>query len=640
MSVDLAPDADSQLCAGACGPEPGSLLGEVASTHEAALHVVKVGSASLQQPAVLDEVAALRRRGTRVLVVAGGAAGVSQHYAAIGREERWLTLRNGDRVRDCSAAEMVHVEDAYRQVTLPLVRRELTTRGLTVLALPGTEVVTATAAPPLVVMEDGRRRIRRDHRVGTTAHVAVERLTTLLAAYDVVVVSPPVAADDGGGALNIDADMLAAHLTNELGAHHLRLVTGTPGLLADVDDPGSRVTDLVGQEGRQHARGRMRQKVRAAELVLEHGVADVAITGPHTLHAASGTRLWRDGPPDPRLELLARAVEIPSVTRDERELAEHLAAWCRDRGLDGTVDAAGNLVARRGEGARRLLLLGHLDTVPHLWRPRWDGDVLTGRGCVDAKGCLVNFLEVLPELEVPDGSEVVVVGAVEEEQSAVGAAFVRDHHRRADAVVIGEPSGVGAVTVGYFGLLKFSLRVSHALGHTAGRGVTTAADDLVDLLVSVRAAVSAVAPEALVATLGLHAVNAGDRQQGETVVDVRLPPGVDPTCVVAAVRDAVAPTGVRVHRATPGHAVRRSDPLVRSFTRALRAAGADPRYLAKKGSSDMNTLAVGWTGVPMVAYGPGDAALDHTPTEHLHGSEVLRARTVLAGAIREWLAAG
>lgn len=61
-----------------------------------------------------------------------------------------------------------------------------------------------------------------------------------------------------------------------------------------------------------------------------------------------------------------------------------------------------------------------------------------------------------------------------------------------------------------------------------------------------------------------------------------------------------------------------------------------PRYLMKKGSSDMNTLATTWRGVPMVAYGPGDARLDHTPDEHLHADEFRRAQRLLTAAVREW----
>jgi LysW-gamma-L-lysine carboxypeptidase len=42
----------------------------------------------------------------------------------------------------------------------------------------------------------------------------------------------------------------------------------------------------------------------------------------------------------------------------------------------------------------------------------------------------------------------------------------------------------------------------------------------------------------------------------------------------------------------------------------------------------MNVVAPHWA-VPMVAYGPGDAALDHTPDERLELAEYLRAVEVL-----------
>jgi LysW-gamma-L-lysine carboxypeptidase len=51
----------------------------------------------------------------------------------------------------------------------------------------------------------------------------------------------------------------------------------------------------------------------------------------------------------------------------------------------------------------------------------------------------------------------------------------------------------------------------------------------------------------------------------------------------------------------------------------------------------MNTLATTWRGVPMVAYGPGDSALDHTDVERLPAADYRLARKVLADAVRAWL---
>ncbi|MFE3070645.1 M20/M25/M40 family metallo-hydrolase [Streptomyces sp. NPDC059247] len=614
------------------------VLGEVASSREAALYVVKLGSATLLHSKVFDELLELSRRGARLLVIAGGAAGIAEHYRRTGREIRTLVSRTGDEIRYCPPEEMRHIVAAYEEVTLPLVEEELTSRGLSVFAAVARTgaLVKATANGPLRIQEEGRTRLVRDHRAGTVSSVDVPRLSGLLATFDVVCLSPPVADADGGTPLNVDADVLAAEAALALDADHLRLVTGTAGLLTDPADPASSLRHLTEGEGRRYAKGRMRQKVRAAEIALK-GTSDTAITGPHTLSAAGATWFWRAPAPAPDLELLARTVELSSVSRDEREIAEFLAGWCEENGIKAEIDAANNLVATKGAGPRRLLMLGHLDTVPHRWPARWDGEVLSGRGSVDAKGSLVAFLQTLAAFDPPEGVEVRVVGAVEEEITGAGAFHVRDAQPVADAVIVGEPSGAEALTLGYYGLVKIRYSVREPTGHTAGEGVRTAGDRMVEVLAGLPAAVAGLHPDALTAVLGVRALNQGDTQAGEAVVDVRVPPGLDVTETVDALRALAAdPVRFEVLRATPGVSTGRTSPLVKAFQRAFRAGGVTPRYLMKKGSSDMNTLATTWHGVPMVAYGPGDAKLDHTPDEHLHADEFRRAQRLLATAVREW----
>ena len=49
---------------------------------------------------------------------------------------------------------------------------------------------------------------------------------------------------------------------------------------------------------------------------------------------------------------------------------------------------------------------------------------------------------------------------------------------------------------------------------------------------------------------------------------------------------------------------------------AVRARGTKPSFVLKSGTSDMNIVGAIWN-CPMIAYGPGDSNLDHTPNEHL-----------------------
>jgi LysW-gamma-L-lysine carboxypeptidase len=72
----------------------------------------------------------------------------------------------------------------------------------------------------------------------------------------------------------------------------------------------------------------------------------------------------------------------------------------------------------------------------------------------------------------------------------------------------------------------------------------------------------------------------------------------------------------------------KNNALVRAFLAAIRGAGGSPAFTVKTGTSDMNIVGPAW-GCPIVAYGPGDSSLDHTPNEHLDLAELERAVDVL-----------
>ncbi|MEV0029629.1 M20/M25/M40 family metallo-hydrolase [Nocardia sp. NPDC050793] len=604
------------------------------------LYVVKIGNRSIRASLVWSQIKDLVDDGAHVLVVAGGSADLTEHYAAMHREPPVLTMENGTSVRDSRHAEIPHIVDSYRTRTLPRLVRAAEQFSLraTVRSAGADGLVRGVRNRPIKALFGDRVTVVRDLMVGQVAAVDTVRVRELLASCDVLCLTPPIADPDGGW-LNIDADVLAAQLSNELSADHLRIVTSTPGLLADPEDARTRLPDLYRGEGYAYASGRMRQKVRAVELA-DSGTADIAITGPDTLDTTLGTRYWRVGRCAPELDLLSKMVDISSVSGDERELAIFLRDWATARGLSADLDKAGNLVVSVGEGSFTVLLLGHLDTVRHRWRPHWRDGALTGRGSVDAKGCLATFLETAASIPVPPGARLVVVGAVEEETTSRGAFHIRDNYT-ADAVVIGEPSGEAGLTIGYNGLLKVRLDFGTDGMHPAGEGSVTGADGIIAEVVALRQAVAAFAPHALVATLDVGADEHGGRQVGYAVVDIRVPADVELAGLVAVIEARSSENlTVDVLRATPGVITRRDTDLVRSFAVAFRSAGLRPRYVFKRGSSDMNTLATAWSDVAMVAYGPGDANYDHTPDEQITAAAYETARGVLASALTRLLDRG
>jgi LysW-gamma-L-lysine carboxypeptidase len=76
----------------------------------------------------------------------------------------------------------------------------------------------------------------------------------------------------------------------------------------------------------------------------------------------------------------------------------------------------------------------------------------------------------------------------------------------------------------------------------------------------------------------------------------------------------------------------KNNPLVRAFLGGIRAAGEQPKFVLKTGTADFNIVGTAW-GCPIIAYGPGDSSLDHTPHEHINLSEFTQSVAVLEHAL-------
>src|SRR5579871_4262158 len=115
--------------------------------------------------------------------------------------------------------------------------------------------------------------------------------------------------------------------------------------------------------------------------------------------------------------LLTTMLRIPSLSGQEGDLARMLCREMHDRGFRASIDEAGNAVGERGESESgpTVLLLGHMDVVPGEVPVRREGELLYGRGAVDAKGPLATFLAAASALATGFSGRIVVVGAVEEE---------------------------------------------------------------------------------------------------------------------------------------------------------------------------------------------------------------------------------
>ncbi|MDM7323631.1 MAG: [LysW]-lysine hydrolase [Thermus sp.] len=340
------------------------------------------------------------------------------------------------------------------------------------------------------------------------------------------------------------------------------------------------------------------------------------------------------------VEFLMGALKIPSPSGEERLVAEYLAEGMERLGLRAFVDEADNARGQTGRGPLQVVLLGHIDTVPGEVPVRLEGNRLFGRGAVDAKGPFVAMIFAAAGLseEARQRLTVHLVGATEEEApSSKGARFVASRLKPHYAI-IGEPSGWEGITLGYKGRLLAKARREKDNFHSAHHE-PNAAEELISYFVAIKAWAEAMnvgqkAFDQVQYTLRDFRIQpAGLKQVAEMSFDLRLPPRLPPEEAIRHLTAYASPTieleffGREVPYLGP-----KDTPLTRALRQGIRKAGGKPVFKLKTGTSDMNVLAPHWQ-VPMVAYGPGDSTLDHTPHEHVEVEEFLKGIQVLREAL-------
>jgi LysW-gamma-L-lysine carboxypeptidase len=335
-------------------------------------------------------------------------------------------------------------------------------------------------------------------------------------------------------------------------------------------------------------------------------------------------------------DLLLEMLAIPSPTGSEWRLAGALRDRLAGAGFDAEIDPAGNVVAGWGDGAREVMLLGHLDTVPGTIPPRREAGRIFGRGSVDAKGPLAAAIAAVSRRPRGGPTRFTVVGCVDEEGDSRGARQVATRPSPSDLIVL-EPSGWEAVTVGYRGIVRADLRIEDALRHRAAPE-STVADRLVALLARLQAQLEergagrSAFHRADQRVTGLEVMDTGLRETAVAWLQFRLPPGLSSASLLDWLDGERGDAELLVQFAVDAVHTPRDSRVARALSRAIRRQGGAPRHKVKTGTADMNLLVPRW-GCPAVAYGPGNSHLDHTPEEAVDVAELERAVAVLDAAL-------
>lgn len=341
------------------------------------------------------------------------------------------------------------------------------------------------------------------------------------------------------------------------------------------------------------------------------------------------------------IELLKNLVSIASYSGQEKEASLFLVDQFKSLGFDRYyTDSVDNAIGVRGSDSadKTIVLLGHIDTVPGDIPVRIEDGRLFGRGSVDAKGPLATFTLAASQVELPDNIRLVVAGAVEEESATSKGARQIAKDFQADYCVIGEPSGFTGITLGYKGRILIDYSVEVGMAHSAGPepNAPELATDFWQFVLRTCHDFNADRPklfqQLLPSLRSIRSDTDGIRSSAECRMGVRLPPEFEIDTFRDQLENAAHVGELKFRGYEPAYQSNRSHALCQALAAAIRAEGQTPKYKLKTGTADMNVVAPIWN-CPMVAYGPGDSRLDHTPNEHIELDEFIQAIQILKTAI-------
>jgi succinyl-diaminopimelate desuccinylase len=347
-----------------------------------------------------------------------------------------------------------------------------------------------------------------------------------------------------------------------------------------------------------------------------------------------------------RLDDTYELVSIGSLSRHEAALASHVERTLRANPALEVERVGDNVVARTmGRHATRVLVAGHLDTVPgDASAAAIVGDELRGVGACDMKGSLAVMLALATD-ETPRSLEVTWIFYAREEIARSESGLVellelRPDLVRGDVAILAEPTG-GVVEAGCQGSLRVRVAVTGRRAHTArpftGRNAIHRIADVISR----------------VATYEPRRVELDGVEYCEQLQVVSVEGGVAPNVVpdVASV--------TLNHRVAPDRSRDDAVNWLRSYVGELLEDGDDfsvldwaPNCAPMLTNERLRSLVeltgapargkVGWTDVatfhelmiPATNFGAGDPLLAHRSDEMITREELERFERVL----REWLA--
>lgn len=347
-------------------------------------------------------------------------------------------------------------------------------------------------------------------------------------------------------------------------------------------------------------------------------------------------------------ELAHALVNIPSVSGDEHTIAGIVEDELRSYShLDVVRDGDAVVARTHGGNATRIVLAGHLDTVPIAANVpgTLSGSELWGRGSVDMKAGDAVFLALARELSAPR-MEVTYVFYDHEEVAAPlnGLGRIARNHPewlRGDLAVLGEPTS-GAIEGGCNGTLRMRIHTHGVAAHSArpwmGVNAIHGLGEILRRLERYPAQTHTVDGLDFRESLLAVAIEGGKSlnsvpDAATVTVNFRFAPDRSEQAAADYVRSLFSdlPVDFEITDLAPGARPGMDHSELHRLAAILRSHGA-PEPTAKLGWTDVARFSS--LGIPAVNCGPGDPLLAHADNEACPVGQIERTFQ----ALQEWLA--
>lgn len=227
-----------------------------------------------QKESIMRDIVLLSQIGIKVVVVHGGSAEITDMLSRLGKESQFI---DGVRVTDQETLEIMQM----------VLSGKISNSLVNLIEYNGGQSIGLSGL-------DGRmiEALPRDKALGFVGDIRKINVQPLLDVLEkgYVPVITTIGSDREGNVYSIDPDAAAARIAGDLGAESLIAVTDINGILSDIKDPASLISEIkvadapaLIKDGTVH--GGMIQKVQGCIYAISWGVRKVFIIDGRIPHA-------------------------------------------------------------------------------------------------------------------------------------------------------------------------------------------------------------------------------------------------------------------------------------------------------------------------------------------------------------------